>query len=273
MAALSAVSYMKAGGTNPIIVVSTPYEELIVKRIDNRINVLVVAIDIGKYPKISYKNFCLVEVFKLGIFQKNEFLIICDSDVVWWKFDQRKFMELKTDLWFQRVSYYNSRLLMSRIPFIPRRDVAVRTLRNASRYIKCERPLDVVVNAGLYGGSFEVLEKLTQEFYLSTIKIPPRKVKLSESLLSFVIPNMNLSVSTDTIDLNIKYRIGKKIVRVRTDSQHFQKGLDLLRTRNPIMNRVIYNHDFSLSGRMMASHFFAGRDFEFQQAIRRALQR
>jgi hypothetical protein len=267
MAAFSAKSFFESGGENALIVVSTEYERNIVEHIESRAKVFVLPVDISDYPKIAYKTFCLAKFFDQISFNDLDYLIICDSDVIWTSFDQDKFKALTFDLWFQRATYYNSRLLQSKIPYVRRRDIIVRTLRSARKYIECANPLDVTLNAGLYGGKYTVLKVLIKEFSALLFKMRPREVKLSEALLSFVVPNLGLTVCSDTVDLNIKYRVRNKVFRKRTWSPEFQTALDQLRSRDSNLSRIYFMNTNYASGRAMATHYFGGMNKEFEKKV------
>lgn len=267
MAAFSAKSFFDSGGENALIVVSTEYERIIVEHIEGRAKVLVLPVDIADYPKIAYKTFCLAKLFDQKSFNDLDYLIICDSDVIWTNFDESKFMTLTFDLWFQRATYYNSRLLQSKIPYVRRRDIIVRTLRNARKYIECENPLDVTLNAGLYGGRSDVLKVLIKEFSDLLFKMRPREVKLSEALLSYVVPNLGLTVCSDTVDLNIKFRVRNEVFRKRTWSPEFQTALDQIRSRDSKLSRIYFMNTSYASGREMATHYFGGMNKEFETKV------
>lgn len=241
-AAFSAKSFLDCGGQYAIIVVSTEHERIIVESIDTRVKVFISNTFIENYPKIQYQTFCLKFLFKNLKFYSNDFLIICDNNIIWSKFDKNKFTEMKFDLWFKESSFYNSRLLLSNLPLMQKQDSVVRTLINANKYIGCDYPLDVTLNTKLYGGRYNIIENIINELCYLLEKMQPDEVKLPDALLSYVVPNLRLTVCSDAQHLTVKFKKRKKTKTEKIYSPFFQDALNKLRSRDPKLSRIHFIH-------------------------------
>ena len=235
-AGLSAKSFLETGGENALIIVSSENEGEIAENIVPEADILVL-------PKREQVNEDADKVFQLQkFFEKFEhgertYYIICDNNVVWKKFDENYFLKIKHDLWFERAIFYDSRWLLSKIPFARQCDSTVQTLRAANKYIECRKPLEVRLDVGLYGGRSQVLKKLIGSFSQLLLHIPLQKRPTPEALLSYIIPNLNFTVCSclDKISIDGQNTSGSDDT-IWTPT--FQIKLDRVRSRSANLSRI-----------------------------------
>jgi hypothetical protein len=262
-------------GAKCIVFCSSDFEqELISKYSYGPVDVHVVKTSLSSYPSISFKNFSFAQNIEVVRNFDVDYLFVVDSDVLWHSFVIDKFEKLPSNfIWAQKISYFNQNIILRPLPLIPRRNIAARTLASALRTTPFEEVLDVIINAGLYGGPLNLMIQIFLNFNDLITKIEPQRVKLSESLLSFVLPSLCINVISDYKDVVLKV-VGPfgKTNRYSLDWLGVEQLLSVYRSPRLRNTHAVLLNDEYPTGRQLATHYLSEqKPLFFLEASRRNL--